>query len=594
MLSYSNQLKMEDIILNKLKEVIHKKGNSTNKKHSKKFVVLLVTVVLIIAGVFGVSTILANKKKNLQKTKIETELIEKRSLTNSISATGTIQANDSQEEETSLTNYEITSVNVEVGDRVKTGDILCTLDVSDIEESLGTVQKSIEVGEKQNDVSTQSAERSLNYAQETMDAQASQADSNVSTAENKLSEAQSNQSDIESELESAKDKVSSTKKTYNSTKKTYAALEADYNVKNTAYETTLKSSEAAQAVVDNLNSQIAATSDSTVLTDLTNQLTTAKEDLAVKLQATSDSKSQLSGIEASYMEAKTAYESAKTAYETAKTNLSTLETQLDAAETAVETAQTAYDGAITERDNTNRANENTVNSQKENLSSTALTNETNLDSKKTELKNYEDQLEKGNVTAKIDGVVTAVNISAGNTYTGETMFIIEDDSAYQVEATVDEYDIGDIYTGMPVIIKTNATDDEELKGTITYISPTPESQTTTTSSDVNYIVKVSIDSTNDKIRLGMTAKLSIIVDSKDDVYAVPYDVITETADGQGTIQVLKESSGEPETITVTLGMETDYYVEISSDQITEGMFVVVPSTGTDTSELTNMGPMGGF
>ncbi|OYP55549.1 hypothetical protein CG709_01410, partial [Lachnotalea glycerini] len=211
-----------------------------------------------------------------------------------------------------------------------------------------------------------------------------------------------------------------------------------------------------------------------------------------------------------------------------------------------------------------------------------------------ELKNYEDQLEKGNVTAKIDGVVTTVNISAGNTYTGETMFIIEDDSAYQVEATVDEYDIGDIYTGMPVIIKTNATDDEELKGTITYISPTPESQTTTTSSDVNYIVKVSIDSTNDKIRLGMTAKLSIIVDSKDDVYAVPYDVITETADGQGTIQVLKESSGEPETITVTLGMETDYYVEISSDQITEGMFVVVPSTGTDTSELTNMGPMGGF
>lgn len=583
-----NKYKMEEYILSKLKEVLQ-------KKH-KKIIALLIVVVLIVAGISGVNVLSANKMKKQQVASVETETIEKRTLTNSISATGTIVAGETQEEQTSLTSYEITAVNVKVGDRVKAGDILCTFDVSNIEDSLDTIQKSIETGEKQNDVSEQAAKRSLGYAQETKNAQSAQADSNVETAESKLTDAQNNQSDIESDLDSANDKVSSTKKTYNSKKKSYEGLKGDYDTNNTAYETANVASQAAQALVDDLTSQIAANSDESVLIELNNKLTAAKEDLATKLQATSDAKAQLAAIEASYNEAKAAYEAASSSYETAKANQSTLEAQLDSARVTVESAQTTYDNSIYERDNTNRSNNNTVQSQQENLTSTKLTNETNQDSKKDELKKYEEQLEKGNVTAKIDGVVTTVNVSAGNIYTGGDMVIIENDSSFIVEATVDEYDIGDLYTGMPVIIKTNATGEEELSGTITYISPKPESQTTTTStsSDVTYKVEVSVDTANDKIRLGMTAKLSIILETKDNVFAVPYDAVTETQDGQGTIQVVINDNEPPKEVNVTLGLDTDYYIEISSDEITEGMRVVIPSTNTDASPFTNMGPMGGF
>lgn len=572
--------------MSKLKKIFSKK---------QKIIALFIVVVLFVVGLFGVNALSSNNRKKGQEAAFETETIERRTLTNSISATGTIAASEVQEEQASLTSYEITSVNVKVGDKVKAGDILCTFDVSNIEDSMDLAQKSIETGEKQNSISEQAAKRSLSYAKETLDAATQQSNSKVETAENKLTEAQNNQSEIESDLESAEDKVKSTKKDYSSKKKAFEKISKEYETKNIAYETAKADSDAAQALVDELTTKIASTTDETLLLQYNEQLVTAKEDLAAKLQITSDTKTQLATIESSYSEAKASYEASQVAYETAKSNQSALESQLDVAKSSVEAAQNTYDSAVMERDNTNRSNTNTVRAQEENLASVRISNETNLDAKKDELKKYEEQLEKGNVTAKIDGVVTAVNVVAGNVYTGGDMVVVENDNSFLVKATVDEYDIGSLYTGMPVVIKTNATGEEELAGTITYISPKPESKTTTstTSNDVNYQVEVSVDSQNEKLRLGMTAKLSIILETKEDVLAVPYDAVTQTGDGQGTIEVVTEGSKEPKQIAVTLGLDTDYYIEIISEEITEGMQVVIPSNNTEVS-IPNMGPMGGF
>ena len=51
-------------------------------------------------------------------------------------------------------------------------------------------------------------------------------------------------------------------------------------------------------------------------------------------------------------------------------------------------------------------------------------------------------------------------------------------------------------------------------------------------------------------------------------------------------------------IYVEKGIESDYYIEIISDEITEGMEVVIPKTESDFNNIQNMmmrqGPMGGF
>ena len=51
-------------------------------------------------------------------------------------------------------------------------------------------------------------------------------------------------------------------------------------------------------------------------------------------------------------------------------------------------------------------------------------------------------------------------------------------------------------------------------------------------------------------------------------------------------------------VYVKKGIESDYYIEVISNEITEGMEVVVPRNGQDGMDIQmmmqNRGPMGGF
>ena len=62
---------------------------------------------------------------------------------------------------------------------------------------------------------------------------------------------------------------------------------------------------------------------------------------------------------------------------------------------------------------------------------------------------------------------------------------------------------------------------------------------------------------------------------------------------------VEEVSLNTRKIYVEKGIESDYYIEIISDEITEGMEVVVPKTegengGNIQMMMMNRGPMGGF
>ena len=122
--------------------------------------------------------------------------------------------------------------------------------------------------------------------------------------------------------------------------------------------------------------------------------------------------------------------------------------------------------------------------------------------------------------------------------------------------------------------------------------------------------------------MDMTAKLSIIISSKENVLTVPYAAVQTAEDGSFYVEVVDENagadavgSGQPggapggggnaampsslptRRIPVTKGIESDYYVEISGEGIEEGLEVIVPADDSldDLSRLLEqMGPMGGF
>ena len=223
-----------------------------------------------------------------------------------------------------------------------------------------------------------------------------------------------------------------------------------------------------------------------------------------------------------------------------------------------------------------------------------------------------DNMDNTKVTAPISGYITAMNVEEGNSYTmGSTIFTISDTSSFVVEATVDEFDIASIAEGQKAVVKFDATDDEEFSGEVTYVSIASTSAESSSSSSAastmsssssgtaSYKLKIKLDNVDDRLRVGMTAKASVILDSASDVFAVPYDCIEEDEDGNSYVTEVADDGTETK-ITVTVGLQSDYYEEIQSDQLTEGMKLKATASSSDSSSSDDMmimnmggGDMGG-
>jgi multidrug efflux pump subunit AcrA (membrane-fusion protein) len=194
-------------------------------------------------------------------------------------------------------------------------------------------------------------------------------------------------------------------------------------------------------------------------------------------------------------------------------------------------------------------------------------------------------MEKTQVSAPFSGYIITMNVEEGNNYTtGSTVFTIADTSGYQVEATVNEYDVASIQQGLPAVIKFEATGDEEFKGEVTYVSLASEStlsgtaassalsSTSTAGSTATYKVKIKLNDVDERLRVGMTAKASVVLDSAENVFAAPYDCVQEKEDGSFFINEILED-GTKKEIPVKKGLESDYYVEISGEGLKDGMTV---------------------
>ena len=91
-----------------------------------------------------------------------------------------------------------------------------------------------------------------------------------------------------------------------------------------------------------------------------------------------------------------------------------------------------------------------------------------------------EQLQKATITAPADGIITAVNVKAGDTYAGGTMIVVQDVSGFKVSATLGQYDISDVSKGLDAKVTTDTTGSEEMTGKVTFVSPTPVAQASQT------------------------------------------------------------------------------------------------------------------
>ncbi|MCR4694436.1 MAG: efflux RND transporter periplasmic adaptor subunit [Pseudobutyrivibrio sp.] len=187
------------------------------------------------------------------------------------------------------------------------------------------------------------------------------------------------------------------------------------------------------------------------------------------------------------------------------------------------------------------------------------------------------------VEAPFSGYIITMNVEEGNNYTtGSTVFTMADTSGFEVEATVDEYKIASIQDGQTAVVRFDATGSDEFKGTVSFVSLASEATISggsanlaaaqTASSTATYKVKITMDDLDERFRMGMTAKASIVLDHADGVLAVPYDCVQENEDGTFFVTEVAEDGTETD-IPITKGLESEYYVEIKGDGLKEGMTV---------------------
>lgn len=153
-----------------------------------------------------------------------------------------------------------------------------------------------------------------------------------------------------------------------------------------------------------------------------------------------------------------------------------------------------------------------------------------------------------------------------------------------VQLFVDEYDIGKLSVDQEVTLNIEALDEkgEELAGTIDTIADDP--RITGDVSEYEVIVEFT-DDLPEGIKIGMHVDMSVQLDAREDVLAVPNDSLYEE-DGDYYVDLLHEQRRvyfpklgldreiqTTERVKVTIGFEGDQYTEIT-DGVNEGDTIV--------------------
>ena len=126
------------------------------------------------------------------------------------------------------------------------------------------------------------------------------------------------------------------------------------------------------------------------------------------------------------------------------------------------------------------------------------------------------------IRSPIDGIIIARNVDAGQTvaasFNTPTLFVIARDLSHmQIEATVDESDIGQIRQGQSVRFTVQAYPDKTFLGEVTQIRLQPK----TISNVVNYTVIVQAENNQGLLLPGMTATVDFLVARVADALLVP-------------------------------------------------------------------------
>ncbi|HWR07369.1 efflux RND transporter periplasmic adaptor subunit [Sporomusa sp.] len=207
--------------------------------------------------------------------------------------------------------------------------------------------------------------------------------------------------------------------------------------------------------------------------------------------------------------------------------------------------------------------------------------------------NYAEIMSKLNdtvIVAPIDGIVIGEPLSAGELVAQgvnnpTVILTVADMSTMQIEANVDQTDIGKISLAQQVVFTVDAYPGKEFTGTVTTISRKP-----VVSQNVTYYpVTINVNNAENLLNPGMVARVSVTISQSQGVLTLPLSAIR--TDKTGKYVVVIGANGQTGNVPITTGNTGDDRVEITSG-LNEGDKVVVSQPKTQSQGQTGSGQQG--
>lgn len=512
-----------------------------------------------LAGLLAVSTAGCGSKAKAMTE----EQVKLRDITNYHSFTGNIAPVSEQNVLPDLTGVKVLTVNVEEGDEVQEGDVLMTLDSDSLQEQIDELEASINSAEKSSAASISSAQQTYNNYQKNLN---DGLDSSIQNAKNSMDSAYAS---LVSAQQKYNDEVNLNNQQLSST-----ILQAKQSI-DSSYSNLQSSQskvESAQLALDQAKESRQKAADQGV-TDLTSY----DQQIASRELELESAQTSLTNTETLYNDAVASYEAAKQGEENTLTSLYD----------ALVQAQTSYVSAVDSYNAAVRNSEQQLQTYAAQVE-TAKANSTQQDSNKLKLEDLKEQLEDCSVKAPMDGVITALNVKAGDlTTAGTAAAVVTSFDTMKIDIKINEYDIQGVSEGDPVTITVDALN-KEYQGTIRNIA-----RVATTDNGVSYFeAEVNFDADEDA-RSGMSVEVKLTISEALNTTSVSSSAIQTAEDGSSyVLMYADENKKTTKQQPVTLGITDGTYTEI-----TEGLYpgdtILYTDSTTAAGLSVTMGDEGG-
>lgn len=513
----------------------------TVKSKKPLMMIMIILLFVILAAAFFASTLNADSK-----TTILYQILEPGELINSITTKGIVLSEHSKNIYSS-SGLLIKEILVDVGDKVKKGQVLLKVDTDELVATIKEKKLALSKQSQSFDVNYDNNLRLLQQAKEDL---ANGTDPTIVNAENKIKTASTN-------LENARIN-------YN---KKVEEFHNDQTSQMLNLEATITNAESAlrNAELDYKNKYIER-----------EKIQVLYDSGAVSFEQLQNADIALQNATNKLLDARRILEEAKNIKATSK---ETLSLEIEKLKQAYNMSKIAYEEALTSKQSAIKTLEQNIQKYQDNVESSKVATKTDADLEA--IKTLENKLKKTVVLSPIDGTVTAVLTKEGNHAQG-LLFVIEDTSNLKIKTKVKESDYARIKEGMPVKIHSDATGNEEYYGEVSKIAPTTikDQAGSSNASQVEFEVFIKVLTKDTNLKIGVNAKLDITISKKSDALFVSFDSVITDEFGNSKVYVVEKDYTDEyvaKSKPVKIIQETDFYIEIEG--LSKGEKIVKDAAG---------------